>query len=125
MSQGNVETVRRAYEVAYAERSVEGVMDVVAENFVWHQRAEWPGLPCTGLKTCRSFGRTLDDTYTEYSLVPEHFRAVGEYVMVTVRTGARMRAGDARIDSTLYHVWHLRDGKVREAWTYSTQAEAL
>src|SRR3954447_26182352 len=70
MSQENVETVRRAYEVAYAERSVEGVMDVVAENFVWHQRAEWPGLPCTGLKTCRSFGRTLTTPTPSTALFP-------------------------------------------------------
>src|SRR4051812_92531 len=125
MSQENVETVRRAYEVAYAERSVEGLVDVAAENFIWHQRTEWPGLSVYRLEDLPQLWADLDDTYTEFTLVPEDFRAVGEYVMVTVRTGARIRAGDTRIDSTLYHVWHLRDGKVREAWTYTTPAEAL
>jgi len=100
-------------------------MDVVADNFVWHQRAEWPGLSLYRVEDLPQLWADLDDTYTEFTLVPQDFTAAGEYVMVTVRTSARMRAGDTRIDSTLYQVWHLRNGKVREAWTYSTEAEAL
>jgi ketosteroid isomerase-like protein len=67
----------------------------------------------------------LDDTYTEFSLVPEDFALVGEYVVVIVRVSARMRASDARIEETLCHLWHVRDGKAREAWSYNTRAEAL
>jgi ketosteroid isomerase-like protein len=67
----------------------------------------------------------LDETFTEYSLVPEDFAEVGEYVIVTIRVSARMKASDARIDSTIYHVWHIRDGKIREAWTFTTKSEAL
>ncbi|MDX6674467.1 MAG: SnoaL-like polyketide cyclase [Solirubrobacteraceae bacterium] len=125
MSEENVAAVRRAYEVGYAERSVENLLDGLDESFVWHQRPEWPGRSLYGVEDLPQLWADLDDTYTEFSLVPEDFAPVGEYVVVTVRNSARMRASDARIEATLYHVWHLRDGKAREAWTYSTRAEAL
>jgi ketosteroid isomerase-like protein len=125
MSQENVQTVRRLYEVAYAQRSVENVRDAVDESFVWHQRPEWPGRSQYRADDMPQLWAELDDTYAEFSLVPEDFAPVGEYVVVTARTSARMRASEARIDSTLFHVWHLRGGRAREAWTYGTRAEAL
>ena len=125
MSQENVAAVRRAYEVAYAERSVDSMLDLVDENFAWHQRPEWPGRSQYRNEDLPQLWADLDDTYTEFNMVPEDFAAVGEYVLVTVRTSARMRTSDARIEGTLYHVWHGRDGKLREARTYSTRAEAL
>lgn len=123
MSQDNVETVRLAYEVAFPERSVENVRDAVDKNFVWHQRPEWPGRSLYRLEDLPQLWEDLDDTYTEF--LPEVFAPIGEYVVVTVRISARMRASDARIVGTLYHVWHMREGKALEAWTYSTRAQAL
>src|SRR5436190_8414545 len=125
MSQENVEAIRRAYDAGYAERSVEKVLDAVDESFVWHQRAEWPGRPLYRIEDMPELWADLDDTYTEFSLVPADFAPFGEYVVVTVRLSARMRASDARIEGTHYHVWHFRDGKANEAWNYSTRAEAL
>jgi hypothetical protein len=125
MSQENVETVRRLYEVAYAQRSVENARDAVDESFVWHQRPEWPGRSQYRIDDLPQLWKDPDDTYAEFHLVPEDFAPVGEYVLVTVRTNVRLQTSDARIDSSLCHVWHLRDGKAREAWTYRTRAEAL
>jgi ketosteroid isomerase-like protein len=125
MSRENVAAVRRAYEVAYAERSVANVLDGVDESFVWHQRPEWPGRSQYRIEDMPQLWADLDDTYTEFSAVPEDFAPVGEYVVVTVRISARMRASDRRIEGTQCHVWHIRDGKAREAWSYSTRAEAL
>jgi ketosteroid isomerase-like protein len=125
MSEENVQTVRRLYEVAYAQRSVENVRDAVDEGFVWHQRPEWPGRSQYRADDMPQLLADLDDTYAEFSLVPEDFAPVGEYVVVTARTSARLQASEARIDGTLFHVWHLRDGKAQEAWTYGTRAEAL
>ena len=30
-----------------------------------------------------------------------------------------------RIESTIYHVWHVLDGKPQAAWGYTTRAEAF
>src|SRR3954451_2685734 len=111
MSQENVEAVRRAYDVAFAERNVEKVLDEVDENFVWHQRPEWPGRSLYRIEDLPQLWADIDDTYADFRLVPEHFAPLGEYVLVHVRTSARMRATDARVEGTLCHVWHVRDGK--------------
>jgi hypothetical protein len=44
MSPENVEAVRRAYEVAYAERSVENVLVAVDEDFVGTSARSGPGV---------------------------------------------------------------------------------
>jgi ketosteroid isomerase-like protein len=125
MSQENVAAVRHAYEVVYAARNVANVLAAVDENFAWHQSPEWPGRSQYSLEDLPQLWADLDDTYTEFSIVPEEFAPVGEYVVVTARTRARMRGSDARIERTLYHVWHVRDGKLQEVRVYRTTAEAL
>ena len=125
MSQENVEAVRLAYEVAYVERSIENVRERFDENFVWHSRPDFPGRAEYRADEMSRLWAELDETYTEFSLVTEDFMPVGAYVVATIRTGTRMRGSDARIDTTSYHVWHVPDGKPREAWSYGTREEAL
>ncbi len=125
MSRENVEAVRVAYEVAYVERSVENVREAVAEDFVFHSRPEFPGRSRYGLDEMTQLWADLDETHTEFSLVPEEFAPVGDYVLVTLRQSARMRDSAARLDSPVYHVWHVQNGKPREAWAYATREEAL
>lgn len=125
MSHENVEAVRLAYEVAYAERSVENVRDAFDENFVWHARPEFPGRSEYRADDMPRLWADLDDTYSDFSLVPEDFAAIGDYVVVTVGLSARMRGSDTRLESTVYHVWDVGGGKPREAWAYTHRAEAL
>ena len=60
-----------------------------------------------------------------YRFDPDDFVEVGDYVLVTVRQSARMKESDARVDTTIWHVWRLGDGKVLEAWTFDVKEEAL
>src|SRR6478672_3800963 len=110
MSQENVELMRRLYRAGFAQRSVENVLDAVEEGFVWHQRAQWPGRSQYGVQDLPQLWADLDDTYSDFTLVPEDFTALGEYVLVTVRSSARVRAGDTRIEEPLFHLWQIRDG---------------
>jgi hypothetical protein len=125
MSRENVDTVRLAYEVAYAQRSVDDVRDAFAEDYVFHSRPEFPGRLSYRADDMPQLWADLDETYTEFSLVPEDFAPVGDYVVVTLRQSARLRASDARIESTIYHVWHVQNGVPQETWGYSTREEAL
>jgi hypothetical protein len=125
MSRENVEVVRLAYEEAYVRRSVEGLRERFDENFVLHSRPEFPGRPLYWIDQIEQMWADLDDTFIEFSLVPEDFALLGEYVIVTVRQSARMRASDARIDGTVYHVWHVQAGKPREMWVRSDRKSAL
>lgn len=117
--------VRRAYELGYAARSVETLRETFAEGFRFHTRSEFPGADSYGVDELTTLWADLDDTYSEYSLVPEEFTEVGPYVLVTLRQSARMRGSDARLESTIFHVFRIQDGKAAEGWTYSDRDSAL
>jgi SnoaL-like protein len=125
MSQENVKLVRRAYEEGYAKRSVESLRERFADDFRFHMRPGWPGRPVYRLDELPLIWADLDDTYTEYALVPERFEAVEEYVIVTLRQSARMAGSDARIESTIWHVWRFGDGTAVGAWTFDRRHDAL
>lgn len=126
MSQANVEAVRLAYDVAYAERNIESVRAAVAAGWVFHGRSEFPGRQEYGLEEMPQLWADLDETYSEFSLTPEEFTPVGDdHVVVEVRTSARLRGSEARMEATQYHVWRVQAGKVRETWAYNTRQEAL
>ncbi len=125
MSRENVEVVRRAYEEAYAKRSVEGADDWISEDFRFHMRAEFPGQRFYQRDEITEIWADLDETYSDFSLVPDEYADTGDYVLVTLNQSARLRESDVRVESTIYHVWEVRDGKAIEAWTYSDRADAL
>lgn len=126
MSQANVAVVRRAYEVAYAERRIDNVRDIADPDFVFHGRPEFPGRQEYGLEEMPQVWADLDDTYSEFNLTPEDFTPIGdEHVVVTIRTSARLRGSELRMDATQYHVWHVLAGKLRETWACNTWQEAL
>ena len=125
MPQDNVEMVRVAYEVAYAERSVEGVRDSFAEDFVWHSRPEWPGKATYRVDEMPGLWADLDETFSEFELVPATFEEVADgYVLVTVRQSARLRGSEDRVETTVWHLWRI-DGMPREGWVFGERAEAL
>lgn len=125
MSQGNVEMVRIAYAVAYAERSVEGVRDRFSENFVWHSRPEWPGKATYGIDEMPALWADLDDTFSEFELVPAEFEEVADgYVLVTVNQSARLRDSKRRVETTIWHLWRV-EGMPQEGWVFGDRAAAL
>jgi ketosteroid isomerase-like protein len=121
----NVEMVRRAYEVGYAARSVEVLRETFAEDFLFHTRPEFPGGGAYGIDALTELWADLDDTYSEFSLVPVDYTAIGHHVLVTLRQSTRLRGSDARLENTIYHLVRINDGKVAEAWTYVDRERAL
>jgi ketosteroid isomerase-like protein len=124
MSQENIQIVREAYDVAFGQRNVEGVMGRFAPDFTWHQRAEWPGRPTYGASEMPQLWADLDETYPDMNLMPVEFVDAGEYVVVTVETSSGLRGSDARVESMIWHVWRMRDGLAVEGWAYGTQQQA-
>ncbi len=125
MTQENVGIVRAAYEVAYVERSVDGLRDRFANDFVWHSRPEWPGDATYEVDEMPGLWADLDETFSEFELVPAAFEEVTEgYVLVTVDQSACLRGSEIRVETTLWHLWHV-DGKPKEAWVFNDRREAL
>jgi len=125
MSRENVDLIRDAYTEAFETRSVERMRDRVAPGFRFHMRPGFPGRPVYLLDEMTQIWADLDETLTEYELVPEDFVPLGAYVLVTIRQSASVRESDTRIETTVWHLWHIEAGKVREAWTFEDREEAL
>ena len=125
MSQENVDLVRRLYEESYRTRNIESTRDSVSEEFRFHTRPEWPGRAVYGRDEMPEVWADLDETFSEYSLVPQEFEHLGDYVLVTLNVSASFRQGEIRLEEALYHLWKVREGKAIEAWTYGEKDEAL
>ena len=125
MSRENVEAVRIAYDLAYAQRSVEGVRDRFAADFRWHSRPEWPGQAEYTVDNMTDLWADLDETFEEYSLAPASFEPLGAYVLVTVDQSTRLRASGDRLETRIYHLWRVEAGQPQETWSFGTREEAL
>lgn len=125
MSRENIEVVRLAYEVAYVQRSVEGVRDRFAPDFVFHSRPEFPGRQLYRFEEITQLWADLDETYSDYSLVPLEFEEVGDYVIVMLQSSARMQGSEVRVEGKVWHVWLVVDGKPQEAWTFGSRNEVV
>ncbi len=124
MSQENIDFIRRAYE-GYTARSVEILRGRAAGDFRFHMRPSWPGPSSYSLEEMTDLWADLDQTYTDYDLTPVEFVAAGDRVMVTLSQSARLRGSDARVESTIWHVWEIIEGEARAAWTFDSETEAL
>jgi len=124
MSQENVEIVRGAYEL-YVKRAVDPYRAHFADDFKFHTQPGFPSQAVYGIDDMQTLWADLDETFTDYSVVPTDFVGVGDYVIVTLQTSTRMKGSRARIEETIYHLWHVRGGKVLEAWAHSEREAAL
>jgi ketosteroid isomerase-like protein len=127
MSRENVEIVRFAYEQVYAQRSTDipGVRERIADDFRFHLRRGFPGRTVYHRDEMTEVWADLEATFTDYSLTPESYEALGDYVVVTLHQSARLRGSSQRIDETICHLWHVVAGKAREGWTFGRKGEAL
>jgi hypothetical protein len=129
MSEENVETVRRGYEL-YAAGDIEGVAALFAEE------AELPdagGLGVAGTGAGMRYGpegfiratEEVLDAFVDYSVEPENFIDAGDAVVVPVRISGRGRVSEAPMEVRLAHLWVLRDGMVLRGGVYRSAEEAL
>jgi ketosteroid isomerase-like protein len=124
MAQTNVDIVREIY-AAYARRDADSPRHLFAEDFRFHNRAEFPGRESFGLDEIRTLWADLDETFTDYELAPTDMTDGAEAVLVTLQASTRLKGSHARLEGTIYHVWRISDGLIRSAHTYSDREEAL
>jgi hypothetical protein len=128
MSEKNVETVRWLYEKSHAQRTVDvpGIEERIAPDYSFHPRHGWPGRTVYRLDEMVDLWADLDTTFTDHSLVPQSYEAIGTaHVLVTLRQTARLRGSNQRIHETIYMLWHLAEGRAQETWTLTDKAQAL
>ena len=123
MSQENVEVVRRAfaYEIyGLGDRAeAEAIFD---PNFVMNPTEEGPSY---GLDAIRDNFEHWKGAWEELEVTAEEFIDAGDRVLVTEHHSGRGRGSGIEVDTRLYSVYTLRDGKVVRADEYIERGEAL
>jgi ketosteroid isomerase-like protein len=125
VSQENVETVRRGYEML-AEGELSR-FDELAHPDAVIDMSRHPFLPATfsGREGMRRFVEQMDQMWQDFRVEPEEFIDAGDTVVVAVRASGRGRDGD-EVSKQLFAVWTLRGGKVaRVTGGYENRTEAL
>jgi uncharacterized protein len=130
MSQENVETVRRGYEL-YAAGDLDGVAALFSADA---ELADGGGLGVAGTAAGTRYGaegflRAAEEAleaFEEYRVEAEDFIDAGDAVVVPVRISGRGRASGAKLETRLAHLWVFgSDGNVNRGEVYRTAAEAL
>ena len=126
MSQEKVDVVRRGYEQSFAQRRVDDFRDLVTDDFRFHTRADFVGGQAEfTIEEVPQLWADLDETLTEYTLVPREYTDLGDQVLVTLDQSAQVRDSESRVQITIFHLWQFDGAKVSAGWSFATRAEAL
>ncbi len=123
MSQENVEIVRRAWE-AFMRHDNEAALALYDPEVELHHPVD--GSVYRGLTGVRAYFRDWFDVWGEVlSNDAEEWIDAGDEVIAVMHVGARGRRSGVAVERREWHVWTLRDGKLRRLRIYATRAEAL
>ena len=127
MSQENVEIVKRVID-GFNGRDVDGILRCVNPDLEWFPaiRVTFGGDPLRGREGIEAYVGEVTNTWEEYRVVPQDFRALGvEQVLVLSRVEARGAASHGLVDEPMGQIYDLRDGKISRVRTYLDHGEAL
>jgi ketosteroid isomerase-like protein len=117
--------VVKAVFAAFAERDVEGVLELTDPDVEFSAvTADLAGRtePYRGHDGIREYFRDVALVWEELRLTPRDFREVGESIVVTGRVSARSAA--RVVDGSTGWVWRVRDGRVVYGRVYASAADA-
>jgi ketosteroid isomerase-like protein len=128
MSQGNVETVRAAFE----EWNATGEPDFALfhPELIYHPRADEPDpSPHVGRDAYERLVLGFVESFSEVTFDVLELIDAGDYVIASTVLHAVLHgqgsASGAAVSDTYVFVYKLRDGLVVEGWEYKTRQEAL
>jgi ketosteroid isomerase-like protein len=124
MSQQNVEIVRAVYE-PLNRGDWEGVFrDTHPEFEITTQR----GLAAGTYRGHEAVKRQIQDllgAFETWTVEPEEFFDVGDYVVAFVKTRARPTGSRVDMEVRNGHLWTVQDGTIRSVKTFPVRDEAL
>jgi uncharacterized protein len=118
----NVELTRRGH-AAFAVGDLQALSDMMADNVTWHVS----GGPLTGIYRGRDdvlgfFARLAEETAGTFRLEVHDVLANDEHSVALCTLSASR--GDRSVDVPVVNVSHVREGKITEFWTASTDPQA-
>ena len=73
----------------------------------------------------RTYFERLRGAWSEFHLLADEYRELGDAIVVLGRLRGYGRGGEVPVESPVGAVWELRDGKIRRLRAYLTHAEAI
>jgi ketosteroid isomerase-like protein len=122
----NAELVRNGF-AAFAEQGVEGLISMIADDFVLVTPPSLASEPDTyrGKDGLRRYFDSFYEAMEGIELRPSEFTAVGEKVVVDFTLVARGRTTGIEAARHAYMVWQLRDGLAVRVDLYPDRDEAF
>lgn len=126
MSQSNLDVVQGLY-AAFARGDIGAVLAAFAPDIVWneaeHNLPLADGNPYIGPQAVlEGVFMRLGDDFDGFTVVPGHYVAEGDRVVMWGRYTATARATGLPVNPQVVHVWTLRDGK---ATTFQQHVDTL
>jgi ketosteroid isomerase-like protein len=118
--------VVKAVFAAFAERDLEGVLELVAPEIEFVAvTSDYAGRsgPYRGHDGLREYFRDVAEVWDELRLTPTDYRVVGEQVLVTGRVSARSPA--RVVTGSTGWVWRVRSGRVVRCRVYASAEDAI
>jgi uncharacterized protein len=129
MNEGNnVRIVKEAY-LAYQEGDIPALLKFLTDDVRWLEVGPEDLIPTAGERKGREqvkeFFATLDASEDVQSLIPQHFVAQGDSVVVLGELKSRVKSTGLLIKSPWVHVFTLSDGMIKEFRSFYDSAAAV
>ena len=126
MSRENVEIVRNAFD-AFSRDDIEGVLRLCDEDILITQPHELPGASQQqrGYSGVLEAFRIWPEQWDDYQIEILRIADLGDYVVVTSRTGGRGKQSGVEVEMDFSFVFSVRDEKIVEMKIFMREDQAL
>src|SRR6476620_3216316 len=125
MSEENVETVRRAYELV-AQGDLSGLLNIIGPGFELHENVLAPEAGVYhGGEGLKKWQRATLEAFADFRFEPERFIERGDWVFAPVRSFGHGRGSGAPFRAQYVTAFKFEAGKAVFAASYEDLAEAL
>jgi len=125
MSQAIVQIAKQVID-AFNRRDVDAIFECVNPDLEWLPAMPFGGRPLRGREDIESYVREVSDSWEEYRVVAEDFRALDdERVLVLSRIEGRGAGRGGLVDAAMGQIFDFRDSKISRVRTYLDHGEAV
>ena len=125
MGEAEVNLLKEGYD-AFNKGDVTGWADSIHSDFVISDREELPD-PQTyrGTDGATEAALGAGEEFDDYRIDPDEIIDLGDHVLVVATQSGTGKTSGARVEGTIVHLWHMRDGRADRMQAYSTKEQAL
>jgi ketosteroid isomerase-like protein len=125
MSEGNVEAVRRAYELV-RRGDIAGLLEIIGPRFELHENVLAPEAGVyQGGEGLRKWLEATREAFIDFRFAPERFIERGDWVFVPLHVSGRGRGSGAPFTAQYVTAYRFESGKAVFAASYEDLVEAL